>query len=50
MQTSFSKPAAPWSRARKISAIPPVASFATSVYLPNLAAAVAGDGDHRRIV
>ena len=44
MQTSFSKPPSPCRRARKISAMPPVASFATSVYLPKRLAsgAVAG--------
>src|SRR5262245_38653112 len=43
MQTSFSKPAAPPSRPRKISAIPPCASLATRVYLPNLRDSIAAD-------
>src|SRR5436305_1315630 len=52
IQTSFSNPPSPMRRARKISAIPPVASFATSVYLPNLRASGVADAtsDIRRTI
>src|SRR5204862_7058613 len=45
MHTSFSNPAAPLSRARKISAMPPVARRATRLYLPNRTASVAAGAD-----
>ncbi len=50
MQTSFSKPPSLSRRARKISAIPPVAIFATSVYFPKLLASEAVAASIRRSI